>query len=72
MALRAITRVTQSSAWFARYWRALLGIAAGGLTFGLVSPDVVRLLIGIVALAFSAYHYYRQWRPLDMAAATGG
>ncbi len=51
---------------------AVLGIAAGGITFGLVSPDVIRVLIGAVALAFSAYHYYRQWRPLDLARRTGG
>ncbi|MFK7955172.1 MAG: sulfite exporter TauE/SafE family protein [Lysobacterales bacterium] len=43
---------------------AVLGIVAGGLTFGLISAPALRLIVGLVALIFSANYYFRLLRPL--------
>ncbi|MEM9533660.1 MAG: sulfite exporter TauE/SafE family protein [Pseudomonadota bacterium] len=41
---------------------ALAGIALGGLAFGLVSADLTRLLVGCIAVAFSAWYFFTLWR----------
>lgn len=40
---------------------SLAGIAAGTLLFGYLSPSLIRLLVGVVAIAFTA-HYLIAWR----------
>ena len=37
---------------------SLIGIAAGTMLFGYMSPAVVKLIIGIVAISFTLYFYY--------------
>ncbi len=44
---------------------ALLGVSAGGLTFSLVSPALLMLLVGLLALVFSLNYFYRWIRPLQ-------
>ncbi len=51
---------------------ALLGIGAGGLTFGLISTSTLRLIVGVVALTFAANYYFRRLRPLGPGAAPAG
>ena len=41
---------------------ALAGILLGSLTFHLLDADLLRLLIGLLALGFAAHHYGRVWR----------
>lgn len=36
---------------------AALGIAAGGLAFGLLDARIMRLMIGLIAVGFVAYHF---------------
>jgi len=47
---------------------ALLGIAAGTLFFGAMSPAAIRLLVGIVAIVFTL-HYVLAWRSGKRVAA---
>ncbi len=39
---------------------SLVGIAVGTVMFGYMSPEVVKLIIGIVAILFTAHHWLRK------------
>lgn len=39
---------------------SVLGIAAGTLTFGAMSPAMIRLLLGVIAIGFTLIHWYQQ------------
>ena len=41
---------------------ALIGILAGSLTFRHLDVDLLRLLIGLLAVGFAAHHYRGVWR----------
>jgi uncharacterized membrane protein YfcA len=57
---------------------ALLGIAAGALLFGLMSADVVRLIVGAIALVFAVHYWMHlavpesERRPVPRAAGIAG
>jgi len=40
---------------------SLVGIAAGTLLFGFMSPAVIRLILGIIALTFTLHHWLQQF-----------
>ncbi len=40
---------------------SLIGIAIGTALFGYMSPQVVKLIIGIVAMLFTLHHWFRKW-----------
>ncbi len=41
---------------------ALIGILVGSLSFRHLDADVLRLLIGLLALGFAVHHYWRAWQ----------
>lgn len=72
--------------WPELYWllpASLIGIAAGTLLYGHMSPQVIRLMLGIVAISFTLHHWIanrlggpdRKFFPRSvgiLAAATSG
>lgn len=42
---------------------AILGIALGSLAFGVVDPNFVRLMVGLIALWFAAIYYGKKYLP---------
>ncbi len=40
---------------------SLIGIAIGTALFGYMSPQVVKLIIGVVAMLFTVHHWLRKW-----------
>jgi hypothetical protein len=41
---------------------SLVGIALGTWTFGAMSPAVIRLMLGVIAVAFTVHHWLRRMR----------
>lgn len=39
---------------------SLVGIGAGTLLFGFMSPAIIRLILGVIALAFTLHHWLRR------------
>lgn len=60
MGLWAYRRDVDRQAFKAMLPGALVGIGLAGLVFGLMSDDVVRLAIGIIAIAFCLYRWLGQ------------
>ena len=49
---------------------AMIGIGIGWLTASLVTADMVRLLVGVIAIVFVTRGLYQEYRPGGPAAAT--
>ncbi|MGA8203616.1 MAG: sulfite exporter TauE/SafE family protein [Woeseiaceae bacterium] len=41
---------------------SLIGIVAGALSFGYLSEDLIRLIVGVIALAFTLHYLHNKWR----------
>jgi uncharacterized protein len=41
---------------------SLAGIAAGALSFGYLSEDLIRLIVGVIALVFTLHYLHNKWR----------
>ena len=41
---------------------SLVGIGIGTLLFGYMSPDVIRLILGAIAISFTAHFGWQRWR----------
>ena len=41
---------------------SLVGITAGALSFGYLSEDLIRLIVGVIALVFTLHYWHNKWR----------
>ena len=48
---------------------ALIGVAIGTMTFEYLNPDIIRIMIGVIAITFAIYYLYLQKLATQQAAS---